>query len=104
MTIIKPNKNKNKTFLVISLLFLAIIGLVSQEVYNYSQSVTLRHDMDNLKKNLRETEVTNAEIKNKIFTFFEPENIKKIVEERGLVEENNPKYIKISDNNILAAR
>jgi len=105
MTIIQPNKNKNQINLVISLLLLAIVVLISQGIYIYSQSVTLRYDTDKLEKNLRELEAQNAEIKNKIFTFFDPENIKRIAEEKGLIEEKNPQYIKISNsNNVLAGR
>ncbi len=105
MTIIQPNKNKNKINLAISLLLLAIIVLIGQGIYTYSQSVTFRYDINSLEKNLREVEAQNAEIKNKIFTFFEPENIKRIVEEKGLIEEENPKYIKNSNlDNLLVAR
>jgi cell division protein FtsL len=104
MTIIQPNQNKRKNNFVIYLLLVIIAVLIMQGIYLYSQSVTFRHDIANLEKSLREAEASNAEMKNKIFTFFESENIKRAVEERQLIEEKYPQYIKADFNNSLAER
>ena len=100
MTIIKLNKNKNKLNLIISLLFFAIVGLIGQGIYSYSQSVNFRHDITSLEKNIRAIETSNADMKNKLFALFDPNNTKAIIESGGLIEEKNPQYIKNSDNSL----
>jgi len=98
MTIIQPNKNKNKLNLIVSLLLFAIVALISQGIYFYSQSVNFRHDITRLEKDIRDIEVSNADMKNKLFALFDPNNTKIIIESGGLIEEKNPQYIKNSDN------
>lgn len=98
MTIIQPNKHKNKLNLIISLLLFTIVVLVGEGISLYSQSVNFRHDITKIEKDVRNIEVANAEMKNKLFALFEPDNIKTITENSGLIEDKNPQYIKESDN------
>ena len=98
MTIIQPNKHKNKLNLIIALLLLAIVALVSQGIYLYSQSVNFRHDITKMEKDVRNIEVANAEMKNKLFALFEPSNIKTVTGNSGLIEDKNPQYMKELDN------
>lgn len=103
MTIIKLNKNRNKLNLIISSLLFAIVALIIQGIYLYSQSVNFRHDIASLEKNIRDIEVSNVDMKDKLFALFDSNNTKAIIENGGLIGEENPQYIKDS-NNPLAKR
>lgn len=97
MTYIQPNKN-NKIFFLTSILILITVFSASWGVSLYNQSVNLSHNIIDQEKLVRQAEVENAELKNKLYQQIDSKNLEVLVSEKSLVMEKNPKYIRLNNN------
>ncbi|MBI3589265.1 MAG: hypothetical protein HY093_02530 [Candidatus Liptonbacteria bacterium] len=91
MTFIKPEKLS----FVIKLLISSIVPLVSGVFYlifMYNQVVNLDQDITKLKREIEVNQAATADLNQKVFAFFESENVDQIIATLGLVQEKNPDY------------
>jgi len=91
MTIIQPQKNKNKTglFLLMIIIFLA----AGFYIYEYNRLVGLKYQVQVLEKNLTEAQAANADFKSQFYQLQTANNLENLVKEKGLVKEAQPLYI-----------
>jgi len=94
MTIIQPNKNNYKSNFIISVLILVLISVALWGMFLYNQLVDLRHEIKKQKISLDEAEVTNAELKNKLYSIIDVENLKSSIDSQSLILDKNPEYVK----------
>jgi len=97
MTIIQPNKNNSRFYLLISILMSAVVLTAVSDIFIYTQSVSLRHDIESYEADLRDNEVANAELKNKIYQIIDAENLDSLQASNSLVLDKKPEYVK-ADN------
>ncbi len=98
MTIIhSPKTNKKEKIIAGALAALSIL-IIFIGLALYNGIVNLRHDISREKISLREVEVKNAEFKDNFYSLANISKIKTIAEEKSLVLEKNPSYVKINNN------
>ena len=102
MTIIEPKKKKSKNKLFFLPLTLFILGAFLG-VFFYADIVNLRHELADWEKKVRQLEIDNSELKNKRYSMFDKEGIRKTASEFGLILEKKPAYLEIQ-NDELASR
>lgn len=94
MTIIQPNKNKNKINFLISIMALGAVFSAVWGVFLYNQLVNFRHEAGNYEKTVRQAEAENAELKNKLHQLIETTNSESSLNGNSLIIEKNPIYVK----------
>ncbi len=91
MTIIQPNKNQDIrrliTFLSTGLIIVFLAGVLL-----YMQTVTLKHDLAKKQNTLENFKVENAELKNNFYGLVDVNNLEKLANELGLVQDKNPQW------------
>lgn len=98
MTIIQPNKNNNKINLLISILMVVLVVSTVWGVFLYNQVVNFRHEAQRQEVYFRQTEVANAELKNRFYEMTDAKSFESAVNEQALILEKNPKYLKLTLN------
>jgi len=101
MTIIQPNKNNFKIDFFISALMLIFIISVIWGVFLYNQAVDFRHEVDDIAKILKQSEVENAELKNVLYSIIDSKDSESLAVSESLVLEKNPEYIKTASGQQL---
>ncbi|MDP1538724.1 MAG: hypothetical protein Q8M00_01705 [bacterium] len=94
MTIIQPNKNNYKTSFLIPVLLITSISAALWGVFLYNQLVNVRHEIKRQENNLRQAEVTNAELKNNLYSIIDAKNLKSSTDSQSLILDKNPEYLK----------
>ncbi len=104
MTIIEPNKNKQRInrFFAFSVLSLFSVALWSILIYN--QTVSLSHDLIDGEREYKNALTRNAELKNIRYTMTDAKNLRHSAESHGFVGIKNPEYFEVDDSSILARR
>ncbi len=97
MTYIQPNKNNKINFLT-SILILIMVFSASWGVSLYNQSVNFSHNIADQEKLVRQAEVENAELKNRLYQQIDSKNLEVLASEKSLVIEKNPEYIRLNNN------
>ncbi len=92
MTIVSPHQKKSIKVLIAIFLSLATGSMAFAGIILYNQLVDLRHDVAQAGDDLREQEVFNAELKNKLYALTDPQNPEAFLANRGLIRDNNPRY------------
>ncbi len=93
MTYIKTNKNNFRLASPLLLLGLGILSAISLEVYIYSQTVNLKHDIITLSRNIESVRLENADLKNQFYSLTDKTNLEKVAARNGFVQDNNPKWV-----------
>ena len=101
MTIIQPNKNNHKTNFLISILTIVSVIAAVWGVFLYNQLVNLRHEVKKQETNLRRAEVTNAELKNNLYSVLNEKNLESLINQQSLILDKNPEYAKTTRNKQL---
>ena len=102
MTIVKPKSRRfNKINFLIILLGLSLGSSVLGGMLTYNELVNLRHDISKQDMALRKEEVSNAELKNQLYSIIDVKNLETLVGERSLVLEKNPDYFKTQGESLL---
>lgn len=92
MTIIQPNKiNRFGSFFILIFALLLIGGGVF--IFEYNAFANVRHEKNNLKKNIIEFQATNADLKNELYTTIDPSNLEMLVQNYNLTLEKKPSYL-----------
>lgn len=93
MTVIQPNKNSiagvGLFFVLGAILCLGILV----EVFAYSQTVSLKHDIIQLSSEIEEMRLMSAELKNDLYKITDQKNLDALAKELGLVQDKNPKWV-----------
>jgi len=102
MTIIRPHQKFSlvDVLLFISLILLFFASLALVIIYNYV--VNFENSILEKQKEIKKIETQIAESKENLFNLLSSENLKKIAEENGLIEEKNPEYVELNSNQWLA--
>ncbi len=98
MTIIQPNKNNHKTIFAVSILMIISITAAVWGIFLYNQLVDLRHEVKRQEENLRRAEVTNAELKNNLYSILDAKNLEPLINSQSLIFDKNPEYKRLSQN------
>jgi hypothetical protein len=101
MTYIQPHQNNNKISFLISALTLASMGAAVWGVFLYNQLIDLRHEVSIQGKTIKQSEVENAELKNNFYQVFNAKNFESLAEEKSLVLEKKPEYVKLNSSQLL---
>lgn len=101
MTYIQPHQNNNKINFLISILMLSSVGIAVFGVFLYNQMIDLRYEVSAQEKNIKQSEVENAELKNNFYQAVNSKNLESLAGDRLLVLENKPKYVKLNSNQSL---
>jgi cell division protein FtsL len=98
MTIIQPYKKLSLVNILLiifsGILVLSAITLVI--VYNYV--VNFEHRVEIQRSEIKKVETDVSEIKENLFNLLSSENLKKLAEQNGLVEEKSPEYLELNKN------
>lgn len=97
MTIIQPQpKSIFNKLLLIMFLAVALASVVLIFLYNYA--IDLDQKIKNIKYETKKIEDESVAIKDALFNALSSENLRKIAEENGLIEDKNPTYLEIKEN------
>ncbi|HEY4498095.1 MAG TPA: hypothetical protein VJA63_00445 [Candidatus Paceibacterota bacterium] len=91
MTIVQPNKYRDIRRLILALgsILVATFTIV---VFDYIETVNLRHELSNRNESLEEMKVKNAELKNQFYNLVDASNLEKLAAEKGFVQDRNPQW------------
>ncbi len=103
MTIIQPNKNNHKINFFISMLMVVLVIAAVWGMFLYNQLVSLRHEVKKQETNLERAEVSNAELKNNLYSILNEKKFEPLINQQSLILEKNPEYVKIADNKQLTS-
>ncbi|HDH31630.1 MAG TPA: hypothetical protein ENH26_02555 [Candidatus Wolfebacteria bacterium] len=98
MTIIQPNKNNNKTNLIISASVVILVVSAVWSIFIYNRVVNLRHENQRQEVLFRQVEVANAELKNNFYGMTDADGFESALDSQRLILEKNPKYLKLTLN------
>lgn len=93
MTILQPH-SYSKLNPVSIFLGLVLVSMAAFSIYFYNQNVNLRHAVSQASKELQIQRTSNADFKNRFYQIFNSKNVKALAEEKGLISEKNPAYLK----------
>ncbi len=96
MTVIQPNKNNSGTFKTIFMMSFMVLGLLLAEIWNYSQTVNLKHDTITLSSKIDALRLENAELKNRFYSLTDKSSFDSLAKQKGLIEDKNPKWVFVS--------
>ncbi len=94
MTITQPNRNRQLNAVVNGLIVAVVLGGVVA-VFAYNQTVSARHLMADVTKQVEQLRVANAELKNRYFALTEPKGQILLAQKLGLVKESGPTYLTV---------
>jgi len=102
MTLIQPNKNKSFLNKVIFLLLGLTLIFTVLFIINYNAKINLEKKIERANRELKDTQVQTAELKDGILNLFSTNNLKEFAAARNLVQDRNPAYLEISPEWSLA--
>ena len=85
---------------MILIIFFILILAVGNILF-YANTVNLQQTINHQTGKEQELELTNAELKNKLYQLLDLQNLSVLAKERGLIKIKNPGYLEI--NTALAA-
>lgn len=97
MTIISPKKNKSFIARLTLLFSIPIIGGVVLLIMLYNGTVNAAHATAAQREELHALHEETAALKDKLFAFFDRDELERFARERNLVKETKPHYLKIGD-------
>ncbi len=93
MTIIQPHKNNRKSKFLISIFIIAGLGMAIWGLFLYNQMVSFRHDLTKGEETLRKAEISNAELKDKLYNTINTTNFSSSTTSQSLILDKNPQYV-----------
>lgn len=94
MTFFIPEQKSFLNYIIAT--FIAVVLLASISViWAYNRSVNLEHEISAAELSIRKIETDKAQLQDKISTLLSDAALKKLSTGRNLVEEKNPRYVKI---------
>lgn len=95
MTFIQHNRSNWWQSAVMAALIVFSIGASVELVYLYNRAVNLKANVAAVREDIQDIETQNAEMKEQIFGLLSPDNFQEFAAERGLVQENSPRYLEV---------
>jgi len=92
MTVFKPKRNIGGLGLIWGLGAILFFGTLSWLVI-FNWKVAMTHDFSYLSEKLRDIKVENAELKSKLYGFFDSKNVATVAEEKGLVKSGKINFV-----------
>lgn len=92
MTVVRPNKNQSRWNAVIFFAVIAAAICFLSNVFLYAKSVNYRQEARASKAKIETLRLLNADLKNRIFSLTDLDNMKDFAEKNGLVKDPNPKW------------
>ena len=92
MTIIKPHKNRNLAYFI-AILFTLIIGGGVLYIFEYNGVADARFDVVALKRQVQDLEVKNADLKNSLFSYTDPQKLEAAATNFNLTLDKKPQYL-----------
>ncbi|PIR97715.1 MAG: hypothetical protein COT89_02975 [Candidatus Colwellbacteria bacterium CG10_big_fil_rev_8_21_14_0_10_42_22] len=97
MTIIRPNKDRD--FIKICILCGIGMGVMILAVLvSYVSLVSIQHDLEAVRDELKSGKLQNAELKNQYFELTNVENLERLAGEMGLIKDKNPEWVLASQS------
>jgi len=93
MTIIQPHKNNRKNIFLISLFVIASLAMAVWGLFLYNQMVSFRHDLTDGESALHKAEISNAELKDKLYNLTNTINFSSSTNSQSLILDKNPQYV-----------
>lgn len=89
---------KKKNYIGIMPLAVAVVLVVAAALWllAYNAKVVMRHSLEEAQVELAEAKVENAEFKNKLYDYLNPEDLGEIVAERNLVKDGSPQFVHVA--------
>ena len=100
MPIIEPKKEKSKIKYVIFGLILAASFGAYVSILLYNGIVNLRHGISESEEEISRLEAANADLKNKLYSVTEIENLKLLGSKSNLIPDRKPEFIKFSADDL----
>jgi cell division protein FtsL len=95
MTIVQPYKKISILNILIFVFSLIAICFAILLIILYNNVINLEHKIGVTKLEIKKIETETAELKENLFNLLASDNLKKIAEENGLVQDKNPEYFKL---------
>jgi cell division protein FtsL len=95
MTIVEPYKKISIINILIFVFSLLAVGVAILLIVLYNTVINFEHKISAAKLEMKKIETETAELKENLFNLLGSDNLKKVAEENGLVEDKNPEYFKL---------
>lgn len=93
MTIIEPNKNKFRfNFTIAFIASFTAIEIVFG-IFIYSQNVSVNYQLTEKNKIVENFQAQNADLKNRLYTILDFQNVDQLADQLGLIKERKPDYL-----------
>lgn len=98
MTIIqnKNFKSENNLSFFAPVLIVAFVLVSVSGIFVYNKIVSINHEIDGVKNDLRDAEIKNVELKNKVSEMLNQNKLQSLITSKALVVDKNPEYVKIN--------
>ncbi len=96
MTFLQPKKDKNFLIRLAIFSIIPFVLAVFSLVITYNQVVNLDHEIARNNKEIESSQAATAELKEKIFSFFNTNSVEKVIRETGLIQDKTPEYFEDS--------
>ncbi len=93
MTFFQPEQKSLLNYAIVALVAVCLIASL-WIVLSYNKFVNLEHEISAAEINIRELQIGKAQLQDKMFTLLSDVNLKEFSQNRNMVEEKNPQYMK----------
>lgn len=95
MTIVEPYKKISIINVLIFIFSLISVCVAILLIILYNNVINFENKISAAKLEIKKIETETAELKENLFNLLASDNLKKVAEENGLVEDKNPEYFKL---------
>ncbi|MEK7547119.1 MAG: hypothetical protein AAB536_03005 [Patescibacteria group bacterium] len=106
MTFFQPEQKSLINYVIGALVGVSLLASVLV-ISSYNRSVNLEHEILAAELDIRKLQTEKSQLQDKIFALLDEVNLQKFSNNRNLIEEKNPQYLKISgqlDGNLAASQ
>ncbi|MBI2013848.1 MAG: hypothetical protein HYS87_03425 [Candidatus Colwellbacteria bacterium] len=97
MTVIQPNKNKNSLKGILYLFALIFVGFLVAEIWVYSETTSLAHEIAMQGEEIEEAKLDIAEAQNALSYILSQENMERLAIDNGFIKDKNPTWVFASE-------
>ncbi len=102
MTIIEPNKHKFRINLALLGMALVVAGGALASIFFYSDTVNLRHAIQEATKAVEALRAKNAEERSELYAALDADRLSATALELGFVKETSPRYLPVPSPDLAA--
>ena len=96
MTLIQPNQTSTLLFKLLGAFVVLFVGGVVALISLYSSTVSMRHELSDMKTQLQNLQADNAEMKDSLFTMMDAQSLADFAAAHNLVKDTSPKYLQLT--------